>query len=197
MKPRSSARAMAEELRPFDPDAFARSVKAELISGVTSRLDRLLRQTLVAHPTTNVPHLGLIIAETCLALGRTKQARHWLEQLARDVNPDGIARAISVAIRGGHADVALRLFDRLSGQAVPEPCECLALAQEAITLAVRLRLPRGRDGAWTKHLKLLRSAESLLVTSMQQPLTDALHEQTASSLESARKLLRTNAAGTR
>lgn len=184
---------MVEVVQFFDSKDFAKSVEAALISGVPSRIDELIRCAQAHHPTVDQPSLLLIVITVCQQTGRTKMARKWLQRLEAGLSSAVMVPALMVAMRSGYADVALRLFDKLSEQEVARPGDSLALAQEAIALAMRLRLPRGRHGAWIIHHRLLQTAESLLLDLMQQPLSAESQEQANLSLDKVHKLLGTKA----
>lgn len=153
---------MVEPMNAFDAEAFAEAVEAALISGVASRIDTILEQAAFGSQAVDASRLWLIVARTCLKMGRTKQARHWLERLAADAAPQNVLPAMATAVACAQPQLAVALFRRLPTAAVCEPTDYLGLAHETLALAERLRLPRSRNNAWALHLELLMAASELL-----------------------------------
>lgn len=164
MKCRFSARVMAEETTTFDARAFADTVRASLIAGVTTaRLDGMVRQIAAESGGASLSRLCLIVAQTCLSMGRIKQVRHWLERLVEAVADDDILAAIAVAVGCSQAELAVNLYQKLLAiTSLPQAEESLAVAQSTTGLALRLR-QRMRSEAWGLQRKLLKAVGQLLL----------------------------------
>ena len=174
---------MADKPVPFDAQRFSETVRASLIAGTpTGLLDVMLRRMATASEETRFPQLCLIAAQTCLSMGRSKQVRHWLEQLLQEAADEDIMAAIAVALGSSQAELAVNLYQKLlATNVLPAAEESLAVAESTIALALRLRLPM-RGEAWGLHRKLLKAAGQLLVGVMPALDTDEKRAQAWSYL---------------
>lgn len=115
-------------------------------------------------------------------MGRTKQVRHWLEQLLQEVVDEDLLAAIEVAVGSSQAELAVDLYQKLlKSNVLPAAKKSLAVAEATIALALRLRLPM-RGEAWGLHRKLLKSTGQLLVGVMPALDTDEKRAQAWSCL---------------
>ncbi len=174
---------MADKPLSFDAQTFSETVRASLIAGTpTGRLDEMLKQMATESEEIRFPRLCLIVAQTCLSMGRTKLVRHWLEQLFEEVADEDLLAAIVVAVGSSQAELAVDLYQKLlRSNVLPAAEESLDVAQTTIALALRLRLPM-RSEAWGLHRKLLKSAGQLLVGVMPALDTDEKRAQAWSCL---------------
>jgi len=181
---------MADKPIPFDAQTVLETIRAYLIAGTpTGQLDRILTQMAAESGEISFPRLCLIAAQTCLTMGRTKQVRHWLEQLLKEVADDDLLAAIAVALDSSQAELAVNLYQKLlATNVLPAAEESLAVAESTIALALRLRLPM-RGEAWGLHRKLLKSAGQLLVGVMPALDTDEKRAQACSCLAQTYRLL--------
>jgi hypothetical protein len=180
---------VAESHEQFDALAFGKAIEAVLISGNPGNLDVVCRQTLACPASVETSQLLLIIAQTDLRMGRTKQIRGWLERLLSEASDTDILPAIAVAVRSGHAQLALDLYRRVSDASLPSGEQYLEIASDTITLAERLRQPRKHVSVWSTHRELLREACKLLERAL--PLLDSSDKRGQAWLRigRARKLL--------
>lgn len=176
--------------REFDVEGFARAVECALISGVASQLDRVLKSALSDPELIRPSRVWLILTQTCLKMGRIRQARPWLERLVENIHQDEVFDAIGVALGCGQAELALRLYAALSPAELPGPEQCLELAAETIVLARRMRLPMKRHGVWAAHELLLKAASSMLESLLDRAtLTPVQRTDIRACLAHAAKLL--------
>lgn len=173
----------------FDRQAFAKDVEWALISGIPANLDAVCQRALVSSLAIRESQLWVIIAATCLQLGRTKQIRYWLERLITDVAPEDVLSVIGLAVRARQARLALHFFERLSYDNLPSAHKCVEVVQETISLASLLRLPKGRNGVWATHQELLKAANRLLKAVQPLLLSEDLQDRACSSLAVTMKLL--------
>lgn len=155
---------MAEKTRPFDVMTFSETVRGSLIAGMTTeKLDEELKQMAAESADTPYPRLCLIVAQTCLEMGRIRQVRHWLEHLVNEGPDEDLLAAIAVAVGSSQAELAVALYQKLlATNTLPSAEESLAVSQATIALALRLRQPM-RGEAWGLHRKLLKAAGHVLV----------------------------------
>lgn len=112
-----------------------------------------------------IVRLHLLTAQACWEMGRRKDTRLWLERAMTNVvvaAPQDIVEALDLGVRIGHAQAVISL-----AKAALESDEALiqsgvGMASTIVELAMRMRLPAGRNGAWSTHLDLLRVATLLL-----------------------------------
>lgn len=167
----------------FDAEVFSESIKRSLIAGIPSaRLDAMLRQMVLEIEGISFSRLCLIVAQTCLVMGRRKQVRQWLEQLLKEVADEDLLAAIAVAVGSSQAELVVDLYQKLlKSKVLPAAKESLAVAEATIALALRLRLPM-RGEAWGLHCKLLKAAGQLMVGVMPALDTDEKRVQAWSCL---------------
>lgn len=173
----------------FDPGEFERGIERILVTGNSAQADEACRKALAAHPGMRPSRPWIIVAQTCLRMGRTKQVRHWLEKLAEEAAPEEVVTVIGLAVRARQAQLALRLYGKLDYDALPPAEHCLATALDTLDLARLLRLPQGRHGAWAVHRELLAAADRLLTTSLPALASDEARDQAKAGLVQARALL--------
>lgn len=177
-------------MNAFDPGPFKQSVAATLIRGRPDDLDALCRQTLAADESLTPFQLARVITETCLELGRRKQARHWLERSVADAAEAEVPSALALALRAGQPAIVLTLYGRMQDLSLPAPEEALGLARETFLLAKCLRLPHGRNHAWEAHKELLGNAGRLLEQILPMlPATGDVREEAESLSSSLHRLL--------
>lgn len=102
------------------------------------------------------------VAERCIEMGRWKRAAFWTRKMASVCVQENYPDALALALHAKQTPIVLSLYEKFHGQSTLEPEQAVNLARETIGLAMRLRLPQGRFGAWKKHLALLRIAQALL-----------------------------------
>ncbi len=182
---------MADKPVPFDAQTLSETVRASLIGGTPAgRLEELLRRIATETGGAPFPRLCLIVAQTCLSMGRTKQVRHWLEQLLQEVADEDLLAAIAVAVGSSQAELAVGLYQKLlTRNALPSAEASLAVAQATIALALRLRQPM-RGEAWGLHHKLLKAADQLLLGVMPALVTNNERAQAWSCLAQIYRLQR-------
>lgn len=141
---------------------FHQNVCAALTAGHPHRIDALCRKVLTEKKVDDPALPLLIVVQACLDLGRKKQACGFLERAAAHVSNRNVLRLFALAIRCGQTQLAIQLHASRPNLGDASPEEAYEVALETIALAKRLRLPRGRNGAWTAHLALLEAAIGLL-----------------------------------
>ena len=103
----------------------------------------------------------LAMAEIYASAGDLAHARSWIRRF--EASDRYTLRAAHLAHRLGEYLTAVDLMDiARSHNECLSPADTLMAAQSALMAAERMRLPRGRNAAWQRHLRLLhRCAEWL------------------------------------
>ncbi|MFT3720936.1 hypothetical protein [Pseudorhodoferax sp.] len=171
--------------------ALDEAVASALACGRTERLEQVYRGAL-ADGQARPAQLQLGILQACVRLGRRRAARAWAERLA--ARPEGLdggelADAIAAAAWIGQAAPVLQFCGRLAAADPAQGAPArLDAAQQVLALARRMRLPHGRNGAWTTHLKLAQAVREMLEPAL-PGLPEAQRHQACALLEGTRRLL--------
>ena len=100
-----------------------------------------------------------LIVETSMTLRQGRLASRWLAKLPPFCTPENVPVALALALRARQPTLVLTLYACFRTDLLQlEAGMRLALASETLHLALRTRLPKGRNGAWKKHCELLRHA---------------------------------------
>jgi len=100
-----------------------------------------------------------LIVETSMTLGQGRLAGRWLPKLPPFCTPENVSVALALALRARQPTHVLTLYACFRADLLRlETGVRLALASDTLHLALRTRLPKGRNGAWKKHRELLRNA---------------------------------------
>ncbi|WP_162600624.1 hypothetical protein [Paraburkholderia sp. C35] len=173
-----------------DVRRIADDIRSALASGLNMRaVESRYGRSLQAH-SAEAGHLALIGAQTCWSMGRRKETRAWLDMLiARQsvLAPEDLAAAVSVTASAGQAQMVLGLSRLLREQPPVASSEAVDACTAMIELALRLRIPRARNGAWSVHRTLLEEASKLLDTLPAGDQTDGLKARARSLLLSRRE----------
>lgn len=145
---------------------FGHAVAVALTTGRPEHLNRVY-QSHLDKQCKDAVSLQMDIIRTCLNAGKKRTARKWVEKLATEPaiesQPEAILEAIELSAAIGHVELVFLFCQKM---VATEPSlaapHCLTAAEHIKLLARRIRLPRGRNGAWATHLKLLKFASQLL-----------------------------------
>lgn len=154
-------------------------------------LDELFLRRLGESPASETG-LIVVIAQTCLDLGHKAATRKWLERLARRADKSSIndlLRGIEIAAHARQAYCALHLCREFSRRRTSVVAEGERIAHAIVELALRMRIPRARNGAWATHRRLLEAARTLLEHMLEFPASSEQHAQCAALLERVDRLL--------
>jgi len=170
--------------------AFRAEVAHALGSGQPNQIERIYRDALRKR-YANAAQLQLGILIVCAQLGSKRAARPWMERLAQRpeaLRPDELAHAITMAVEMWQAESTLLLCRWL---AATDPgasaLHRLDASHRVMALAKRMRLPHGRNGAWTMHLRLLAVVCEMLEPALPR-LPDACRCQACRLLDGVRLL---------
>ncbi len=94
------------------------------------------------------------IVEICLKLDHRKLAGRWLLRMPALCEPEDVPVALALAVQARQISVILTLRERFPTVSADAE-QVLDLARGVLALALRARLPFGRQGAWKTHLALL------------------------------------------
>lgn len=128
------------------------------------------------------------IVETRLRLGQRKLAGRWLAWVPSLCAPEDFPIALSLALKARQITIVQMLCERIVIDAIAEPPVVLSLARDTLALALRLRLPFGRHGAWRKHMDLLDQARGLVLWALANGLPGHLQNDAESILRRIKKL---------
>jgi hypothetical protein len=100
-----------------------------------------------------------LIVETSMTLRQGRLARRWLAKLPPFCTSKNVPVAMALALRARQATLVLTLYACFRNDLLRQEAGVrLALASDILHLALRTRLPKGRNGAWKKHRELLKLA---------------------------------------
>lgn len=130
----------------------------------SQQLDALFAKSLVGNWLCGPFECVRLVVETAMTLGQKRLAGRWLAKLHPFCTPENIPVALASALRARQPAFVLTLYTRFRADLLNlEAGERLALASDTLHLALRIRLPKGRNGAWAKHLMLLRHVDEMTV----------------------------------
>ncbi|WP_028216640.1 hypothetical protein [Paraburkholderia oxyphila] len=170
----------------------AQEVLAALRSsaGATS-LDALFLRLFRESPASEM-ELLLVIARTCLESGYKVAARNWLRQIEAGAvkgSVDNLLSGIELAAQARQAPCVLFLCSELSSRHVSVVYDGVRAAYAIVELALIMRIPRARNGAWATHVHLLYAARSLLEHMLTFPASNEQTEECLALLGSVHRLL--------
>lgn len=144
---------------------FCAEVARALGSGQPNRVESLYRDALrMRHAHAAV--LQLSVLSVCARLGNRRAALPWLGRLVQRpqaLRSEELAHAIMIAVEMGQAEAVLCLCRSLEAINPDSNSACrLDASQRVLALAKRMRLPHGRNGAWSMHLRLLVAVRETL-----------------------------------
>lgn len=137
------------------------SVESLLVAGRLEAAEQQCARLVKAGATARDATPILAVAKACIESGRAPKAARWLARLPASATPAQAVEAARMAFRIGKPLLACTLFTRADDHEPLDPWDGLDHAQAAFLAAQSARQPRGRNGAWAKHTKLLGTAQRL------------------------------------
>jgi hypothetical protein len=144
------------------PGHAAREIEGLLSQQRSRQLDTIFAHSLVGDWFCGPFECAKLIVEAAMTFGQGRLAGRWLVKLLPFCTPENVPVALALALRARQPALVLTLYARFRADLLNlEAEERLALASDTLHLALRLRLPKGRNGAWEKHRKLLKNMDEM------------------------------------